>query len=71
MGMIPKPPLNDWDRRIMESLPFVADLADPRDFDESIDWLKAEFDRSDFTWKGMRFFFRDPEEWMMFSMRWT
>ncbi len=65
-------PLSEWDRRIMLSMPHVADLARYRDFDAAIAWSSANIaDPDSYTWKSYRFFFRNEEDYMLFTMRWS
>jgi hypothetical protein len=70
VGLMAGHPLTEWDLRIIEALPYVQDLADTRCFDEAKSWLYDRLDQQEFTWKGPRFFFRDREAWMQFTMRW-
>lgn len=68
--MVLRYPINDWDRKIMETLPFVMDLKSPRDFNEAKGWAYATLEPDSFTYNGGRFYFKDEEAWMMFSMKW-
>lgn len=63
-------PLSDWDRRIMETLPYVADIARFSEFDEVKVWLSSNVDYSDYAWKSYRFFFRNRDDYVLFTMRW-
>ena len=76
MGITDIPITMDWDRAIMDTYPYrVANLwADHRNFsrfDEIIEWSKTNFDRDDFTWKNMTFFFRKKDDMVAFMLRWA
>jgi hypothetical protein len=64
-------PLSDWDRRIMERMPHVADLLRFGEFDAAVLWASQNIPRADYTYKSYRFFFRNAEDYVLFTMRWS
>lgn len=40
-------------------------------FDDVLDWCRERFDKTDFTFAGRRFWFRDEAKFTMFLLRWA
>lgn len=40
-------------------------------FDDVLDWCRERFDKTDFTFAGRRFWFRDGAKFAMFLLRWA
>lgn len=69
------PAITDWDRAIMDTYPHRwapswSDRGNWEQFDSMIEWAKQNFERDDFTWKSMVFFFKRKEDHLEFMLRW-
>lgn len=70
------PPINDWDKAIMETYPYrYADLwSNISNFsmlDEMVNWSKLNIGQEEFTWKNITFFFKHKDDMILFMMRWA
>lgn len=64
--------LSDWDRIILREYPLTGVVHDYMDqFDSARDWCYNHCTDGTFTWKGARFFFKNEQDYLLFSLKYA
>lgn len=64
--------LSDWDRMILQEYPLTCVVHDYMDkFDLARDWCYTYCIEGTFTWKGARFFFKNEQDCVMFTLKYA
>lgn len=66
--------LTEWDKNIMDTHPYGVQI--PRKsleyFDHiTMEYLPANFAEGSYTWKSVFFFFKNEDDAVLFTLRWT
>lgn len=64
--------LSEWDLLLLKQYPLTCVLADyMNEFDNATDWCYNNCVDGTYTWKGDRFFFKDEQQFLLFSLKFS
>lgn len=64
--------LSDWDRMLIRKYPLTCVVNDYiGQFDSARSWCRTHCTEGTFTWKDARFFFKNEQDYVMFTLKYA
>ena len=68
---LPESPITVWDNMIMVDYPFAYQLNSVGIYNDAVKFASENFNKDSYTWKGLKFFFKNEKDAIWFALRWT